>query len=197
MSYLIETLWLNRGMMNGLKKHYEIVKNVSDELNDVEFIGLFRPKTEPWNWAIFHRVKDLKAMVKLDQDISEVYGGWNRDITNSITRVYSRLDSPKESITISELEGLDLLVHENYVCEGINLGINEIADVESGICREIEGIVYLGMYAPWSLLVNWSPIFLTDSISKYVKYDAEFSRSYARPASVTLTCVWLYERFTP
>lgn len=97
-------------MVNGLKKHYEIVKRGSDDLSGVEFIGLFRPKTEPWNLATFHRVKDLEAMAKLDHGVSENCGGWNKNITNSITRVYHKYNFPEESISIKALEELDLLV---------------------------------------------------------------------------------------
>jgi hypothetical protein len=196
-SYLIETLWVNRGIVNGLKKHYEVVKQVSDELNGVEFLGLFKPKTEPWNWATFSRVNDLEAMVKLDHGVSEHYEGFNKNIINSITRLYDKYNFPEESVSIRALEELDLLVHENYICKGVDVGIKEIAEEESSVCGKIDGIVYLGMYAPWSELVNWSPIFFADSISKYAEYNNEFYKRFGRPDNITLTSTWFYERYTP
>ena len=76
----------------GLKEHYEIVKNICEEEDGVEFMGLLSPYSERWNWVYMFMVDSWERFWEVRSKWDERYGGRPKQATNVIYRMYDKYE---------------------------------------------------------------------------------------------------------
>lgn len=76
----------------GLKEGYEIVKKTCEEEDGVEFMGLFSPYNERWNWVYMFKVDSWERFREADDKWTERLGGRPKQATNVIYRMYEKYE---------------------------------------------------------------------------------------------------------
>jgi hypothetical protein len=195
MSHVIfETCWNQKSRFSGVKEYYNIVKDVCSEFDNVELFGLFRPRTEPWNWAYFIGVDLGDTWQQVSDEVDRRYHTKQDNITQSINRWYSyNYVNPKPN----NFDQLKYFQIELDVWEGINVGVKEYFDVHTKIFEGQEGVWYQGQYHVWNDPFNWAQFYwFRDRVRMRALSDACW-RATGQLTRTPIIVIRHYERFEP
>ena len=93
MDYIIQVCFQWKGITEGLKEHYELVKKVCAEKEGVKFMGLYGPLNERWNWVYMYKAESWEKYWEADRKfLSELSGGRPKQATNLIYRMYRKFE---------------------------------------------------------------------------------------------------------
>ena len=195
--WLIETLWMNKERNIGLKEYYEVIKKVCKEKEGIEFLGLYKPLNEGWNWAYFLKTDNLDKWRKLDNEINKLYADMNDNVTSTMTRIFEGSDQFKQPPIPKNRDSLNYFVEEVQLWAGVDLGVREYYSEQCELFEGVEGAWLFGLYVPWSEGLNWAFVYMFDSLSRYFDLQIEWLRRYGRPENLISSAMRIYERFEP
>ncbi len=194
MSIIVETNWTNKPIYKGVNKHRQALQQAC-ETYSADFIGIFKPLNDSWNWTHFIKLDSPENWRLIDGEVHRLYPEIDRDVPNSMSRLYREIGG-LQTPPIRDLKNMRYLV----------VGLNRFSDIDKGIeyyrqRREqfegLEGAGLLGLYMPNSDSWNWATIKMYDSISKYFEVGAEFQKLYGRIPELTLWTERIYEKYDP
>lgn len=84
---IIEICFQWETITEGLREHYEIVKKTCEEEDGVEFMGLFGPLNERWNWVYMFKAESFDRLREVSGKWDERYGGRPKQATNVIWKI--------------------------------------------------------------------------------------------------------------
>ena len=190
--YLILTSWIQNNRYNGIEEYYNIVRDASNTINDVELFGLYRPITEKWHWAYLIYTDDLEKWEDVEETIERNYLKKRDEITQKTTRIYiERVRNPKPK----KLELLKYLEVELSVWEGIDKGVRQYFDTISEVFLENEDAWLMGQYYTASEKYNWAHIFMYKSLNDMIEMDFEFYKAMGRPPNQLFFVERLYKLY--
>ena len=195
--WIIETCWMNKGRNIGLKKYYEAIKEACKGKDGVEFLGLYRPLNEGWNWAYFLKTDNLDKWRELDKEINRLYTDINYNVTSTVTRIYEGSDQLKQPPIPKNRDNLNYLFIDFNIFTGIITGLQEYYSEQCELFEGVEDEWFLGLYSPWTDEWNWAFLYMIDSLGRFYDLNHEFYKSHPRPESITLSIQRIYERFEP
>jgi hypothetical protein len=170
------------------------LKDVCSEVDGLNFIGLFRPLNEPWNWAHFIGTDERDLYKSVTNEIDRKYKAKRDDITQSFVRHYSRsYDNP----TCENIEQLSLLQIELDVWQGIDVGIKEYHDAHVQVFENQKGAIYQGQYRVWNDPFNWAHFYWFRDWKRALEMSDLSWRATSQPQRVSLLNTRSYERYTP
>jgi hypothetical protein len=196
-NYIIKTCWMNKSRKRGLKEHYELIKKMFKERENVELLGLYRPLNDGWNWAYFLKLNDIDEWRSLDKEINEKYVDVDDNITKILTRVYVMPEDLKDPPIPKRKQFYNYISEEMMVWDGINVGFNDYYSAVYEILEDVDSIRFLGTYMPWSEYYNYTFFHMFDALSNLRDLDARIFRDHGRPENMTSHVIRLYERFEP
>jgi hypothetical protein len=194
---IFETCWNQKNRYSGIKEYYDIVKDVCTEVDSVELIGLFRPRTEPWNWAYFIAVNPPDTMGTW-QKVSDEIDRRNYALRDSISQSFMRWYSENYFNPRPEnLEQLKFLQIELDVWEGINVGVKEYFDAHVKVFEGQEGVWYQGQYRVWNEPYNWANFYWYRDWSRMLAMSDASWRVTGQPDRIPILIIRNYERYDP
>lgn len=90
MDFIVQVLFQWEGITEGLKEDYDIAKKACNEVDGVNFMGLYGPVNERWNWAYIYEAESREKFWKAMEKTSELRGGRPKQVTNVIVRLYRK-----------------------------------------------------------------------------------------------------------
>jgi len=195
--WLIETLWMNKERIMGLKEYYKVIKKACEGKDGIEFLGLYRPLNEGWNWAHFLKTDDLDKWRELDKEINKKNVDMNDNVTSTMTRMYEGSDQFKQPPIPNKMDSPNYIVEDTQLWEGVDIGVREYYSEQCKLFEGVEGAWLYGLFVPWSEGSNWTFIYIYDSLSKHIDRSVEWSKRYGRPENLISSVIRLYERFEP
>ncbi len=196
-NYIVKTCWMNKSRKCGLKEHYEVIKRIFKEKEDIELLGFYKPLNDGWNWAYFLKLRDIDTWRALDKEINEQYFDVNDNVTKILTRVYVMPEDLKNPPIPKRNKLYNYISEEMMVWDGIDIGINDYYSAVYEILGDVYSIRFLGMYMPWSEKYNYTFFHMFDALSHLVDLDARIFRDHGRPENMTSHVIRLYERLDP
>jgi hypothetical protein len=197
MNFIVETNWINKEMQKGINEHYRSLKQACDSIDGAEFIGLYKPLNDPWNWTHFIKVDSLEKWRMVDKETHRLYPDLDNNLFYSTSRLYQRWDTERRAPPIKDPESLKYLVMELSICKEVDLGLLEYYNQRCEQFEGLEGAGLLGLYQPMSEFWNWALIKLFDSMSRYMNVRIEYQRTYRRIPELTNSIDSVYERYEP
>jgi hypothetical protein len=194
--WLIETLWMNRERDMGLKEYYEVVKKACKGKDGVEFLGLYRPLNEGWNWVYFLKTDSLDKWRELDNEIAKYVDVYD-NVTSTMTRIYLGSDQFKQPPTPKKMGSPNYIVEDIQLWAGVDVGLREYYSEACELFDGVEGAWLFGLYVPWSEGSNWTFVYMYDSLSRHIDRAMEWSRRYGRPENLISSVIRIYERYEP
>jgi len=195
--WLIETLWMNKERIMGLKEYYKVIKKTCEGKDGIEFLGLYRPLNEGWNWAHFLKTDNLDKWRELDKEINKKYVDVNYNVTNTMTRVYEGSDQFEQPPVPKKKDSLNYIVLDVQLWAGVDVGLREYYSEQCGLFEGVEGAWLYGLYVPWSEGLNWAFVYMFDSLSGYNDRANEWLKRYGRPENLVSSAIRMYERYEP
>jgi hypothetical protein len=197
MNFIVETNWINKEMQKGINEHYRSLEQACGSIDGAEFIGLYKPLNNPWNWTHFIKVDSLEKWRIVDKETHRLYPDLDNNVFYSMSSLYQGWDRGRRTPPIRDPESLKYLVMELSTCKEVDLGILEYYNQR---CEQFEGLSgagLLGLYQPVSEFWNWALIKLFDSMSRYMDVRIEYQRTYRRIPELTSSIDSVYERYEP
>ncbi len=194
--WLIETLWMNKERNTGLKEYYEVIKKVFKGKDGIEFLGLYRPLNEGWNWAYFLKTDNLVKWRELDNEIAKYVDIYD-NITSTMTRIYLGSDQFKQPPTPKKMDSPNYIIEDIQLWAGVDVGLREYYSEACELFEGVEGARLFGLYVPWSEGSNWTFVYMYDSLSRHIDRSIEWSRRYGRPENLISSVVRMFERYEP
>jgi hypothetical protein len=197
MNFIVETNWINKDMQKGINEHYRSLKQACESIDGAEFIGLYKPLTDPWNWTHFINVDSLEKWRIVEKETHRLCPDLDNNLFYSTSRLYQRFDTGRQLPPIRDPESLKYLVMELSICKEVDLGFLEYYNQR---CEQFEGLEcagLLGLYQPVSETWNWALIKLFDSMNRYMNVRIEYQKTYRRIPEVTNSIDSIYERHEP
>jgi len=195
--WIIYTCWMNKDRNIGLKEYHELIKKRCKEKDGVEFLGLYRPLNEGWNWAYFLKTDSLDKWRELDNEINEQYTDMNNNVTSTISRIYEGSDQLKQPPTPKKRDDLNYFVEDVQLWAGVDVGLQEYYTAQCELFEGVEDALLFGLYTPLSEGLNWAFLYMFDSLSKYRYLGMEWLKRYGRPDNLISSVIRIYERFKP
>ncbi|MCX6654295.1 MAG: hypothetical protein NTY03_04140 [Candidatus Bathyarchaeota archaeon] len=196
-NFIIKTCWMNKGRNVGLKEYYEVIKKVCKEREGVEFLGLYRPLNDGWNWAYFIKTDNIDKWSELDNEINKLYVDVNDNVTKILTRIYEGSDQLRKPPISKKRDPFNYICEEMMVWSEIDVGLNDYYSTVCEILEEVENIRFLGLYIPWSENYNYTFFHMLDAPSHLVDLENMILRQHGRPENLTVYIIRLYKRFEP
>jgi hypothetical protein len=197
MNFIVETNWINKEMQKGINEHYRSLEQACESIDGAEFIGLYKPLNDPWNWTHFIKVDSLEKWRIVDKETHRLYPDLDNNVFYSMSRVYWGLDSGRQAPPIKDPGSLKYLVMDLCLCKEVDLGIQEYYNQRCEQFEGLEGAGLLGLYSPLSESWNWALIKMFDSMSRYLDAGIEYHRTYRRIPEITSSIERVYERYEP
>jgi hypothetical protein len=196
MNIIVETNCINKEMQKGIKEHHRSLQQAC-ESKGAEFIGLFKPLNDAWNWTHFIKVDTFEKWRTVDRETHRLYPDLDNNVFYSMSRVYWAFDTGRQLPPIRDLGSMKYLVMTLCLCKEVNLGIQEYYAQRCEQFTGLEGAGLLGLYSPLSESWNWALIKLFDSMSRYLDAGIEYNRTYKRIPEITSSIERVYERYEP
>ena len=184
-------------MQKGINDHHRSLKQACESIEGVDFIGLYKPLTDPWNWAHFIKVDSLEKWRIVDKETHKLHPDLDNNVFYSMSRLYEGWDGGKRAPPIRDPKSLKCLVMERSMFKEANLGVLEYYNQRCEQFEGLEGAGLLGLYQPVSEGWNWTLIKLFDSMSRYQEVQMEYKRTYRRMPELTSSLDSIYERYEP
>jgi len=197
MNIIVETNWINRETHKGISEHYKAVNQACESIEGVEFIGLFKPLSEPWNWTRFMRLDSLEKWRIVDKEVNRLYPDADNNVSSSMSRLYWWVDTDIKAPPIRDPESLKYLVMDLSMSREANLGIMEYYAQRCEQFAGLEGAGLLGLYLPLTESWNAALIKLFDSLTRYLDAGIEYHKTYRRIPEITGGVERVYERYEP
>ncbi len=197
MHFIIETNWISKKMNKGINEHYQSVKQACETIYGAEFIGLYKPLNDAWNWTHFMKVDSLEKWREIDREIHRLYPDVDNNIFYSISRTYIWLEGGRQAPPITNIGSMKYLVVDFNTCKEFDLGIHEYYNQVCEQFENLKGAGLLGLYIPWTENWNWALIKLFDSLGRFLDCTTEFYRTYKRDPGITSSIERVYERHEP
>jgi len=188
---LIEYLWNQKNRYEGIKEYHELVKEVCTN-NGVTLLGLFKPISEPWNWAYFFEADNMGSWQTVIDEIEEKNFHNRGNITQNITRLYTRQAYNPKPKNLGPMRFLNV---ELDVWEGINVGIKEYFDAHVNMYQDVEGIWFMGQYAVWNEPYNWAHFYWYDNHKNWKHAMDLCFGAMGRPDRITTLLGRTYELY--
>ncbi len=171
-----------------------MVEEVCSRMKGADFLGLFNPLNESWQWAFFVEVEGLEDWETISDEISTRSVERVDDFTAHITRFYSRIDhNPKPR----NQRPLRLINVELDVWDGINVGIKEYHDAHVRTFEGQKDVWYMGQYSPANEDYTWAHFYWFDSWKRANEMSIASFRSISRPERLRILCTRNYRRYEP
>ena len=184
-------------MKKGINEHYRSLNQACESIDGAEFIGLYKPLNDPWNWTHFMKVDTLEKWRTVDREVHRLFPDVDNNVFYSMSRVYWGLDDGRQLPLIRDPRSLKYMVLEFCLCKEVNLGIQEYYAQRCEQFTGLEGAGLLGLYSPLSESWNWALIKLFDSMGRYLDAGIEYYRTYKRIPEITSNLDRVYERYEP
>jgi hypothetical protein len=197
MNFIIETNWINKEMQKGINEHYRSLEQACESIDGAEFIGLYKPLNDPWNWTHFIKVDSLEKWRIVDKETHRLYPDLDNNVFYSMSSLYQWCDTGRRAPPIRDPESLKYLVMELTTYKEVDLGLLEYYNQRCEQFEGLEGAGLLGLYQPVSEFWNWALIKLFDSMSRYMDVRIEYQRTYRRIPEATSSIDSIYERYEP
>jgi hypothetical protein len=197
MNVIIETNWINKPLWKGIREHYQSVNQACGSIEGAEFIGLYRPLNDAWNWTHFMKVDTLEKWREIDREIHRLYPDIDDDVSYSMSRFYWGMDTGRQPPPIRDPDSMKYLVMDLNMSKEANLGIMEYYAQR---CEQFAGLVgagLLGLYSPMTESWNAAIIKLFDSLTRYMEVGIEYKKTYSRIPEITGGVERVYERYEP
>jgi hypothetical protein len=195
MNFIVETNWINKEMQKGINEHYRSLEQACESIDGAEFIGLYKPLNDPWNWTHFIKVDSLEKWRIVDKETHRLYPDLDNNVFYSMSSLYQ--DTGRRAPPIRDPESLKYLVMELTTYKEVDLGLLEYYNQRCEQFEGLEGAGLLGLYQPVSEFWNWALIKLFDSMSRYMDVRIEYQRTYRRIPEATSSIDSIYERYEP
>ncbi|TFH16877.1 hypothetical protein E4H04_05910 [Candidatus Bathyarchaeota archaeon] len=189
--YLILTSWSQRERYDKVEEFYQIVKEITEEIEGVETFGLYRPLTEDWHWSYLLYLDNLEKWNRVNEESEKNFVNGRDNIIRNQNRIFVEKSSNPLN---NKLESLKILELELILWNDINIGSYEYFESISSVLKDKEGVWFLGQYGPANEPYNWTHCFMYDSLSRITEVDIEVGASAPRPKNASLTVEWLYKR---
>ena len=173
------------------------MEQACESIDGAEFIGLYKPLNDPWNWTHFIKVDSLEKWRIVDKETHRLYPDLDNNVFYSMSSLYQGWDRGRRAPPIRDPESLKYLVMELSTCKEVDLGILEYYNQRCEQFEGLEGAGLLGLYQPVSEFWNWALIKLFDSMSRYMDVRIEYQRTYRRIPELTSSIDSVYERYEP
>jgi hypothetical protein len=155
----------------------------------MDYLGLFSPLNEPWQWAYFIEVEGLESWEAISDEIFSRNGDRVDDITQSTTRFYGRTNyNPKPR----GQHPLRLMNVELDVWEGVNVGVNEYYDIHDKIFDGKDDVWYMGQYSPANENYHWAYFYWFDSWELLNEMSIASFRTTGHPEMLKTICTRNY-----
>ena len=179
-NYIFQFLWNQRDRYNGQNEYFSIIRDVCNQIVDLELLGIYEPVSEPWHWSFFVYTNQLEKWEEAYEEIRRRYSNCD-NITQDITRIYvERYLNSKPSdiihmkyleIELNKWEGINKEIQSYY--ESIVQGFSEVTD-----CH------YLGQYHPVSEPYSWAHLYLYKTVSQIKELDVRIYSKIGRPSNI-------------
>jgi hypothetical protein len=84
--------YLNRNYQeNIMKEFYNTQVDICERLKGIDFLGLFAPWNDHWNWAPMWMMDSLKDQLEMRAEFGKRFG-FPEEIQNSLIRFYERYE---------------------------------------------------------------------------------------------------------
>lgn len=196
MNVIIETNWMNKELRKGINEHYRSLEQACGSIYGAEFIGLYKPLNEHWNWTSFMKVDTLEKWRIVEKEAHSLYPDVDDNVSQSMSRFYWGLDTGRQLPPIRDPGILKYLVMDLCLCN-VDLGIQEYYAQRCEQFTGLEGAGLLGLYVPLSETWNWALIKLFDSLSRFLEVGTEYTKTYRRIPEITSAIQRVYERYEP
>jgi hypothetical protein len=165
-------------------------------IDAAEFIGLYKPLNDPWNWSSFLKVDTLEKWRKIDKEVQRLYPDIEDNVSYSMSRFYWGLDAGRRPPPIRDPASMKYLVTEFCQCN-VNLRMQEYYAQRCEQFTDLEGAGLLGIYLPITEHWNWILIKLFDSLNRYLECGIEYNKNYKNIPEITNDIQRVYERYEP
>jgi hypothetical protein len=196
MNFIIETNWMNKEVQKGIDEYYRSLEQACGSIYGAEFIGLYKPLNESWNWASFMKVDMLEKWRIVEKEAHKLYADIDNNVSQSMSRFYWGWDAVKQPPPIRDPGSLKYLVMDLNICKEV-LGIQEYYAQRCEQFTGLDGTGILGLYLPVSENWNYALIKLFDSLSRFVEVGIEYNRAHRPIPEITSNVQRVYERYEP
>jgi len=194
MAVLVEYLWNQKKRYEGFNDIYENFRDVCKDDGESKTLGLCKPHSEAWNWAIFIETNSMESWHNLLDQFDSKLGKKCESITQNFFRVYQRFEYNPPPKTIHKMRFLNL---ELDVWEGIDVGIKEYFNAHVKMFDGLENIWFMGQYVPVNENYNWAHFYWYDTQRNFSEASEICYRAMGRPNRIKILVARTYELYSP
>ncbi|MGD0804020.1 MAG: hypothetical protein ABSA11_08115 [Candidatus Bathyarchaeia archaeon] len=189
-------------MRSSLKESYNSISKISESIDNINFIGLYRPWNEEWNWLYLFELTELETWHEIDAHFCEEFGVYGDNPGRFIVRMYEDarpwLTEENESLPQSMIRGRRIYHTQYYLSRRFqDPRMREFYKAQVELCARLKGIDFLSLFQPWNAVWNWTPVWMMDSLKNFIEMRTEFMRSFGFPEEITNQLLRFYERHEP
>lgn len=149
------------GIDVGLKEHYETVKRACEGLDGVDFVGLYSPANEAWNWVYLFETESMGKHREISRETEELFGGRPEGFTSTLWRIYEKRDFLTQKPGKNEWKPyVFAILFQNH---GVHDDFKEKDKLVDDLFEGISGAKYLGLYTPRNEGWHGAYFFMADS----------------------------------
>jgi hypothetical protein len=195
-------MFMRNGMRSSLKESYNSISKISESIDNINFIGLYRPWNEEWNWLYLFELTELETWHEIDAHFCEEFGVYGDNPGRFIVRMYEDarpwLTEENESLPQSMIRGRRIYHTQYYLSRRFqDPRMREFYKAQVELCARLKGIDFLSLFQPWNAVWNWTPVWMMDSLKNFIEMRTEFMRSFGFPEEITNQLLRFYERHEP
>lgn len=180
-NFIFQFLWNQRDRYSGQTEYFSIIRDVCNEIDDLELLGIYEPISEAWHWSYLVYTSQLEKWEKAYEEISQRYSENCDNIIQDITRIYVETYL---NIKPNDLIHMKYLEIELNKWEGTN---NEIQSYYKAIVQgfnEFNDAHYLGQYRPVSEPYSWAHLYWYKTVSQIKEIDVKIYSKIGRPSNI-------------
>ena len=190
LKYIQEFCFINVGIDAGLKEHYKAAIQACEELEDVDFLGLFIPMNEHWNWTYIFRTNSLGKFREFRVVLEDLYGGRPESFTTSLWRFYEKkYDFFNLEKMARKRDGDQHLFTILFQSKSNDIDLTEKHKVISNLFKEKEDVDLLGLYTPKNEVLDWAYFFIANSWEAAAELESEILKILNHPSGSIVTSI--------
>jgi hypothetical protein len=151
------------GIDVGLKEHYQAVKTACEGLAGVDFLGLFSPTNEAWNWVYLFKTESMGKHREISRETEELFGGRPEGFSSTLWRMYEKYDPLNLDQKPSKSEWKPFVFAVLFQNNGVHDDFKEKDEIVTDLFEGRAGVEYLGLYAPRNEGWHGAYFFMADS----------------------------------
>lgn len=196
MKYISEFCFLNVGIDTELKKHHQAMEDGGENLDGVDFLGLFIPMNEYWNWSYFFKTESIGKYADIRRTTEMRYGGRPESFSSSLWRFYEKynLSNLEEKPRKSDWKQKYMFAIL-FQSKGITIDLKDKHEMVTDLFKEKEKVELLGLYTPRNEAFDWTYFFRAESWEVAAELESEILKIFGHHSGSFITSITrMYER---